>query len=244
MTAATDRVRRQVTMGGKDRPYFSYVNEMCVASMVLAIGAYFLDDPADLPQLELLLANQRADGGWNCDVGSDRSSFHTTILALEGLLEYERAVGGASELEYARHRAHEYLFERRLMYSLRTGEVVNRRWLLMSFPPRWFYDVLRALDYLRAAGMDPDSRADEAVTVVDSKRRKDGRWPLQNRHAGREHFEMEEGPGKPSRWNTLRALRVLAWYRRPRPTKRLMVSSGTAWRTEVGKMAIGMTDEQ
>jgi len=98
MTAATDRVRRQVTMGGKDRPYFSYVNEMCVASMVLAIGAYFLDDPADLPQLELLLANQRADGGWNCDVGSDRSSFHTTILALESLLEYERAVGGASEL--------------------------------------------------------------------------------------------------------------------------------------------------
>src|SRR5690606_9442477 len=192
----------------------------------------------------LWLANQRADGGWNCDVGSDRSSFHTTIFALEGPLESERAGGGASELESARHRAHEELFEQRIMCPPRTGHVGTRRGVMMSFPPRWFYTVLRALDYLRAAGMDPDSRADEAVTVVDSKRRKDGRWPLQNRHAGREHFEMEEGPGKPSRWNTLRALRVLAWYRGPRPTKRLMVSSGTAWRTEVGKMAIGMTDEQ
>ncbi|HSJ35208.1 MAG TPA: hypothetical protein VLB85_09160 [Acidimicrobiia bacterium] len=226
MTGATDRVRRQVAMGGKDRPYFTYVNEMCIASMVLALGAYFLDDPDDLPQPELLLANQRADGGWNCDVGSDRSSFHTTILALEGLLEYERAVGGASELEYARHRAHEYLLDRRLMYSLRTGELVNRRWLLMSFPPRWFYDVLRALDYFCAAGMDPDPRANEAVSVVEAKWRKDGRWPLQNRHPGREHFEMEEGPGKPSRWNTLRALRVLAWSRGPKSL--LWVGNGVA----------------
>jgi hypothetical protein len=98
------------------------------------------------------------------------------------------------------------------MYSLRTGELVNPRWLLMSFPPRWFYDVLRGLDYLREAGTQPDPRAREAIEVIAGKRRKDGRWPLQNRHPGREHFVMEEGSGKPSRWNTLRALRVLDWY--------------------------------
>jgi hypothetical protein len=122
-------------------------------------------------------------------------------------------VGGDPALAEARGRAHEYLLQRRLMYSLRTGELVNRRWLLMSFPPRWFYDVLRALDYLTHAGVEPDSRVEEAVAVVEAKRRSDGRWPLQNPHPGKEHFRMEEGPGKPSRWNTLRALRVLRWYR-------------------------------
>ena len=208
--AATRRVRDQVVMGASNRPYFLYSNELCVTSMVLALGSYFLEDPADLPQPEVLLERQHDDGGWNCHVASDRSSFHTTISALEGLLEYERALGGDSALAEARARAHEFLMERRLMYSLRTGELINSRWLLMSYPPRWFYDVLRALDYLQDAGEDPDPRIEEAVAVIGGKQRKDGYWPLQNRHPGKEHFSMESS-GKPSRWNTLRAMRVLTW---------------------------------
>ncbi len=209
--AAIDLVANRVVMGGRNRPFFDYATESCITGMTLALGSYFLDDARQMPQPEALLERQRADGGWNCHVNSDRSSFHTTISALEGLLEYERAVGEDPTVATARVKAHEYLLERRLMYSLRTGELINRRWLLMSFPPRWFYDVLRALDYFRDAGTDPDPRAGEALAVIGQKRRKDGRWPLQNRHPGQEHFPLEEGSGKPSRWNTLRALRVLKW---------------------------------
>lgn len=212
MRAAVGLVGERVTFGGRSRPFFDYATETCVTGMVLALGSYFLDDATNLPQPEALLGRQRDDGGWNCRVSSDRSSFHTTISVLEGLLEYERATGGDTKLAEARGRAHEYLLERRLMYRLSTGELVNPRWLLMSFPPRWHYDVLRGLDYLRDAGVAPDHRWDGAIEVIRSKRRNDGRWPLQNRHAGKVHFEMEEGSGKPSRWNTLRALRVLQWH--------------------------------
>jgi hypothetical protein len=210
--AAIALVRERVTMGGKNSPFFDYATEVCITGMTLALGSYFLDDARSMPQPEVLLDRQKEDGGWNCQVSSDRSSFHTTISVLEGLLQYEQAVGGDPTLAQARSRAHEYLLERRLMYSLRTGELVSPRWLLMSFPPRWFYDVLRGLDYLREAGTQPDPRVREAIEVIEGKRRKDGRWPLQNRHPGMEHFVMEEGSGKPSRWNTLRALRVLDWY--------------------------------
>jgi hypothetical protein len=213
--AAIDMVRERVTFGGSDRPFFDYATETCVTGMVLALGSYFLGDARDLPQPESLLGRQRNDGGWNCRVSSDRSSFHTTISVLEGLLEYERATGGNTTLADARDRAHEYLLQRRLMYRLSTGELVNPRWRLMSFPPRWHYDVLRGLDYLRDAEVAPDERWGDAVEVIRSKRHKDGRWPLQNRHAGKVHFEMEEGSGKPSRWNTLRCLRVLQWHERP-----------------------------
>jgi hypothetical protein len=208
MESATALVHEKVTMSG---PFFSYSAETCVTGMVLALGSYFLDDASALPQPEKLLERQREDGGWNCRVSSKRSSFHTTISVLEGLLEYERAVGGDPAVKAARERAHEYLLQRRLMYSLRSGEPINSRWLLMSFPPRWHYDVLRGLDYLRDAATQPDPRCDEAVQMIRSKQRGDGTWPLQGRHAGEVHFEMES-PGKPSRWNTLRALRVLGWY--------------------------------
>ena len=211
--AATDLVRDRVAMGRLNRPFFDYTTETCITGMALALGSYFLDDAREMPQPETLLERQRDDGGWNCQVTSDRSSFHTTISVLEGLLEYERAVGDNPTLAEARTNAHEYFLERRLMYSLRTGELIKPRWLLMSFPPRWFYDVLRALDYLRDAGTDPDPRAGDAIEVIEDKRLKDGRWPLQNRHPGKDHFPMEEGSGKPSRWNTLRAVRVLRWYR-------------------------------
>lgn len=208
--SALDRVQEQVTMGGRDRPFFAYSTETCVTGMVLALGSYFLEKAEGMPQPEPLLERQRDDGGWNCRVSSDRSSFHTTISVLEGMLEYERATGGDTTLAAARDRAHQYLLERRLMYRLSTGELVNPRWLLMSFPPRWHYDVLRGLDYLRDAEVAPDDRWGEAVEVILSKRRNDDLWPLQNRHAGKEHFQMETA-GEPSRWNTLRALRVLQW---------------------------------
>lgn len=205
-------VRDRVVMGGKEMPFFEYCTEACITAMALALGSYFLEDARDMPQPEYLLDRQRRDGGWNCSVGSNRSSFHTTISALEALLEYERAVGGDGSISEARSRAHEYLLQRRLMYRLSTGELVDRRWLLMSFPPRWHYDVLRGLDYLRSAGVKPDERWAEAIELVESKRDPDGRWPLENTHPGRVHFEMDEGDGKPSRWNTLRAMRVLDWH--------------------------------
>lgn len=208
--AAIERVDERVVLGRGSQPFFGYTSEACITAMVLALGSYFLTEADRLPQPGYLLERQREDGGWNCQVGSDRSSFHTTISALEALLEYESAIGGDQNLAEARTRAHEYLLDRRLMNSLSSGELINSRWLLMSFPPRWFYDVIRALDYLRDAGVAPDPRCEEAVEVIRSKQRKDGTWPLQNRHPGKEHFAMEEG-GKPSRWNTLRALRVFQW---------------------------------
>lgn len=206
---AIERVRVGVDMRG---PFFDYATEMCITGMTLALRSYFYGDVGDPPQISHILDRQRDDGGWNCQVSSDRSSFHTTLSILEALVEYEKAVGGDSSLAAARARAHDYLLERKLMYSLSTGELINKRWLLMSFPPRWFYDVLRALDYLRVSGTGPDPRMEEAVELVRDKQRKDGTWPLQGRHPGKVHFEMEEGSGKPSRWNTLRAMRVLRWY--------------------------------
>lgn len=207
--SAIELVRDQVRMSG---PFFDYATEMCVTAMVLALRSYFFSEVGEPPQIPHILVAQRDDGGWNCRVSSKRSSFHTTISVLEALLEYENAAGGDPKVAEARDRAHEYLLKRRLMYSLSTGELINKRWLLLSFPTRWFYDVLRALDYLRVSGLDPHPRMAEAVEVLRSKRRGDGTWPLQNPHRGQVHFDMDEGAGKPSRWNTLRALRVLRWF--------------------------------
>ncbi len=143
---------------------------------------------------------------------SRRSSFHTTICVLEGLLDYERARGKSAAVTKARKRAEKYLLERGMFRSLRTGEVIDKRWLWFSFPTFWHYDVLRGLDYLRNAGVKPDSRVREAIETVLERRHQNGRWPLNLLH--REHIpvEMETGIGSASRWNTLRALRVLRWY--------------------------------
>ena len=163
-----------------------------------------------------LLDEQLDDGGWNCEVenGSERSSFHTTINVLEGLLAYERATGAPPDVVAARRRGEEYLLERKLMRRKSNGNVVNTAWLEFSFPTRWRYDVLRALDYFRAAGEPPDSRMAEAVDLLRSKQQPDGSWLLENTHRGRVFFPLEDGDGRPSRWNTLRALRVLNWYTR------------------------------
>jgi len=212
--AAIGRVRAGVTMGSSDWPFFSYRGETCVTGMVLALGAYFDRDRATSDDLvDFLLDQHLADGGWNCEAarsGSVRSSFNTTISVMEGLTDYQQAFGPDVTVAAAWGRGAEYLLERRLLRSLRSGDPINTRWKLLSFPPRWHYDVLRGLDQLREAGAAPDPRCDEAIAVVEGKRSKDGRWPLQNHHPGREHFRMEH-PGEPSRWNTLRARRVLRW---------------------------------
>jgi hypothetical protein len=160
------------------------------------------------------VAERLADGGWNCEAenGSVRSSFDTTINVLDGLLEFERATGGSEQLRTARHSGEEYLLGRGLFRRKSTGAVVQPAYLEFAFPYYWHYDVLRALDYFRRSGAGPDPRMAEAVAVVQSKRQPDGRWLLDRSHPGRVHFELEGGVGTPSRWNTLRALRVLNWW--------------------------------
>ena len=195
-----------------DNRFFEGEVEPCINGNVVATGSYFGVDMT--PLVDRLLGEQLPDGGWNCEVenGATVSSFGTTINVLEGLLEHERAIGGSAEVAAARRRGEEYMLERRLFRRKSTGEVIDPSWLQFSFPNWYHYDVLRALEYLCDAGVKPDERVAEAMGVVEGNRDPDGRWPLQNVYAGEAHFKMEAGEGQPSRWNTLRALRVLDWF--------------------------------
>lgn len=190
--------------------FFDGEVEPCINGRTVGIGAYFGEDVSGI--VDLLLTEQMEDGGWNCEQenGSTRGSFHTTINVLEGLLDYERHVGRSPEITPARRRGEEYLLERRLLRRLSTGDVIDPEWSRFSFPPRWHYDVLRGLEYLRSAGVEAEERTREAIDLVESKRDPDGKWQLDKTHRGDVHFHMEE-EGQPSRWNTLRALRVLRW---------------------------------
>jgi hypothetical protein len=192
--------------------FFDGEVEACINGRTAALGAYFGEDVGGV--VGRLLDEQLEDGGWNCwtEYGSLRSSFHSTICVLEGLLAYEQATGGSPELGAARGRGEEYLLDRRLSRRLSTGEVIDPSWWSFSYPPRWYYDVLRGLEHFRAAGGAPDPRLGEAVGVLLSKRQPDGTWLLENSHPGAVHVELEDGDGRPSRWNTLRALRVLTWH--------------------------------
>lgn len=205
------QVREHCRWEHAGEPFFNGEVEPCINGMVVALGAYFGEDVNGV--VSRLVGEQLGDGGWNCEAehGSPHSSFHTTIRVLEGFLVHERATGGSPESAAARQRGEEYLLERKLFRRKSTGEVVNPDWLQFSFPTRWHYDVLRALDYFRAAGDQPDSRTDEAIDLLRSKQQTDGTWLLENTHPGAVHFAMEEGDGRPSQWNTLRALRVLSW---------------------------------
>jgi hypothetical protein len=216
-----DRVRRAVALV-KDRcrwehagqPFFSGEVEPCINGRTVTLGTYFGQNVDSV--VARLLNEQLEDGGWNCEMenGSVRSSFATTINVLEGLLAHERATGGSAESIAVRRRGEEYLLERKLMRRKSTGEVVDPAWLQFSFPARWHYDVLRALDYFRSVGDAPDSRIEEAIALVRAKQQKNGTWLLENTHPGKVHFALEDGDGRPSRWNTLRARRVLDWYER------------------------------
>ncbi|MBV8720474.1 MAG: hypothetical protein JO020_20355 [Chloroflexi bacterium] len=208
---AVEQVRQHCRWEHAGQPFFSGEVEPCINGMTVVLGAYYGQNVDTI--VARLVDEQLEDGGWNCEAenGSVRSSFHTTIRVLEGLLEYERAAGGSADSSAARRRAQEYLLERRLMRRKSTGEIVDPAWLQFSFPTRWYYDVLRGLEYFRAVGVPPDPRMDEALSLVRSKRQPDGTWLLENTHPGVVHFALEDGDGRPSRWNTLRAMRVLRW---------------------------------
>jgi hypothetical protein len=182
-----------------------------VLSIVCAFG---LRDPRIDTVVHYLLDQQMPDGGWNClrYRGDTHSSFHTTISVLEGLRAYDENGGRlAAKTRKAEAKARELLLVHRLFRSHRTGKVVKLEMTRFSFPPRWHYDVLRGLDYFQAAGAKRDKRLKDAIELLEKKRKKDGCWPLQNRYSGKTFFEMER-VGKRSRWNTLRALRVLRWW--------------------------------
>ena len=211
-------VRDRVTWGPEfgDSPFFEGEVEPCINGGTLALGSYFGESSDRL--VDRLLGEQLKDGGWNCEAerGSVRSSFHTTICVLEGLLEYEKAKGANAAVTNARARAHEYLLERRMFRRLSTGKVIDPSWTRFCFPTTWHYDVLRGLDYLRGAGVECDEPVAEAIGLVLKRQYQNGRWPLHKPHADPIHLDMEGGQGKPSRWNTLRALRVLSWWSRVR----------------------------
>jgi hypothetical protein len=216
---AVARIREHVTWQGvlpqdaawHGKPLFVGEVEPCVNGRVVAVGSYFGEDVQGI--VDRLLGEQMADGGWNCEQesGSTRGSFHTTICVLEGLLEHERATGGSPAVTAARERGQEYLLERRMLRRLSSGDVIDPAWSHFSFPTGYHYDVLRGLDYLRSANVTPDPRLAEAIDLVASRRAADGRWIRENVHP----YELEAEPGtaegEPSRWNTLRALRVLRW---------------------------------
>jgi hypothetical protein len=193
--------------------YFDGEVEPCINGRTIDAGAYFGVDVSAM--VERILGERLADGGWNCEVenGSVRSSFDTTINVLDGLLEFERATGGSDAVREARRSGEKYLLERGLFRRKTTGEVAAPAYLDFAFPYYWHYDLLRVLDYFRQAGAEPDPRMAEAVEVVRSKQQPDGRWLLDRIHPGRVHFALDGEVGEPSRWNTLRALRVLDWWK-------------------------------
>jgi hypothetical protein len=225
---AVTRVAESVTWRGAGpaecdhHRFFEGEIEPCINAQVVTAGAYF---GVDVEALVLrLLGEQLGDGGWNCEAwaGSIRSSFNTTICVLEALLAYERSFGERQDVTAARVRGEQYLLERRLFRRRSTGEVITRDrksgtdWSRFAFPTWWHYDVLRGLDYLREAGLAPDARAAEAVALVEAQRGIDGRWTLNVQYEGAMPVDLGERIGEPSRWITLRALRVLRWFAGPR----------------------------
>ena len=230
---AVTRVRDQVTWrdcGPEEcahNAFFDGEVEPCINAQVAAVGVYFGVDVRNL--IDRLLSEQLADGGWNCEAerGSTRSSFNTTICVLEALLEYERSISSDTAVRGARLRGDAYLLERHLFRRKSTGEMIARDrkgtavWSRFAFPTWWHYDVLRALDYLQCAGVPPDARVADAIALVESKRDADGRWALDVQYPGVLPVAINEGEGRPSRWNTLRALRVLGWSSRQRTVKAL-----------------------
>jgi hypothetical protein len=220
---ASDRAKRTVELLGVNshweeggQPYWEGEVEECINGRIVADGAYFGVDVSAI--VDRLIGERLDDGGWNCERinGSVRSSFASTINVLEGLLEYERVTGGTPKSREARKSGEAYLLERKLFRRLSTGEPADERFLCFLHPNRWHYDVLRGLDYFRAAAMltetDPDQRLGEAINHIRSKRLGAGTWLLDGSPAGRVWFEVDDGQGKSSRWVTLQAMRVLRWW--------------------------------
>jgi hypothetical protein len=208
---ALSLVRANVRWEANGALYFEGETEPCINGIALVAGAYFGETVDGI--VDRLLGDQLDDGGWNCwaEYGATVTSFHTTICVLEGLTAWERAGGFSDDVVAARSRSEEYLLERGLFRARSTGQIIDPRFTMFSFPTRWYYDVLRGLDYFRSTGAAVDDRCADAIDLVAAKRDLAGRWPLENTHQGPTHIEMEGPDGSPSRWNTLRALRVLKW---------------------------------
>jgi len=192
-------------------------SDVCVSAMTLNYAAYFDANETSLESIvDFLLQQKMPDGGFNCfsnRKGAVHSSLHSTISVAEGITEYRK--NGyqyrLDELQKAEQSAREFILQHRLFKSDKTGQIIDKKMLMLSYPSRWRYDILRGLDYFQYAGVEFDERMDDAIAVLLKKQRKDGKWPVQAKHPGETHFDMEE-TGKPSRWNTLRALRVLKHF--------------------------------
>jgi hypothetical protein len=201
-----------------DLPYWGGEVDCCINAYTLANGAWLGADIAGIAQW--FLDHRLADGGWNCEwvEGSTRSSFHSTLNALKGLLYYETATGGCDALRAARQAGEKYLLERRLLRTLSTGELVGPWVTGFAYPFRWFYSVLNAAEHFRTAALQdgnaPDPRLADAIEVIRAARQPDGTWLQERRHPGRAWFEVDVPPGEPSRWLTLYGTRVLAWWDR------------------------------
>lgn len=220
---SSERAKRTIELIGANsrwdeggQPYWEGEVEECINGRTVADGAYFGVDIS--PIVARLVGERLDDGGWNCERinGSVRSSFATTINVLEGLLEFEKSTGGTPQSRQARRTGEEFLLERNLFRRLGTGEPADEQFLRFTHPNRWRYDILRALDYFRFSaiqtGTEPDPRLGEAIDHLRSRRLPDGTWPLDWSPPGRVWFEVDDGQGKPSRWVTLRAMRVLRWW--------------------------------
>ena len=203
---------------GYTKKYEMSVNkDICINGMVLNYASYFQSDLNLLkPLVDYLIENQMQDGGFNCQstrIGSVHSSLHTTLSVLEGINEYKK--NGfrykLKELKKIEKDCIEFILIHKLYKSDKTGKVINNNFTRIPYPPRWKYDILRCLDYFQYANVKYDSRMQDAVDLLMSKRKPTGLWSLQAKHPGKIHFEMEKA-GQPSRWNTLRALRVLKYY--------------------------------
>ena len=197
-------------------PYWGGEVDCCINAYTLSNGAWLGANVSGLARW--FLDHQMGDGGWNCEwvEGSSRSSFHSTLNSLKGILYFEIATGGTDELRAARHAGEEYLLERRLLRSLTTGEEPGPWVTRFAYPFRWFYSALNAVDYFRAAalheGTAPDPRLSEAIAVIRAAREPDGTWLQERRHPGRVWFEFDVAPGEASKWLTFYGTRALEWW--------------------------------
>ncbi len=201
--------------GGINFSVSSKYSETCITGMILSILAYYSYPDERIHRLaDHLLVQQMADGGWNCRSykGATHSSFHTTISALEGLLAYQDTYADqVRSITAVRTKAHEFLLQHKLYQSHRTGKIVKTQMTRFPFPPRWYYDFLRALDYFQTAEADRDQRFEDAIQLLLSKQKENQRWSAYRGPVGKVFFDLEP-VGKPSKLNTLRALRVLKWW--------------------------------
>ena len=194
-----------------DLPYWGGEVDCCINSWTLSNGLWLGVDMTGLA--DWFVEHRLPDGGWNCEwvEGSKRSSIHSTLNSLKGLLDHEVTTGGTDATRAARRSGEEYLLERGLLRRVTTGERITERAGRFTYPMRWFCDALNATDHFRRADRRDDRMA-EAIDLVRAARQPDGTWLQTPRDPGEVWFEVDVPPGEPSRWLTLFGTRVLAWW--------------------------------